>query len=164
MNDIQIINAEKRHFSDVLNLNENLVQFLSPMDMKLCEQLFENAKYFWVIEQNGVVQACLIALDKGKEYESVNYKWFSDRYDNFIYIDRVIVSEDCQGKGYGKFIYKRIFEKAKNDGYKFIAAEINIKPINTPSLSFHQMCGFKQVGAQLINDGEKEVSMQIKKL
>ncbi len=161
MASVQLLQAEKKHFNDVLKLNKKLVRYLSEMDLSLCEHLHKNAQYFYVICNENKVEACVIALEKGKEYASENYKWFSQRYENFIYIDRIIVSEKCQGKGYGKLIYNKIFDMAKKNNYKYIAAEIDIMPRNEPSLLFHEKIGFMQVGTQFVKNGEKQVSLQI---
>lgn len=37
------------------------------------------------------LDAFLIALEEGADYTSPNYRWFSERFDRFAYIDRVVV-------------------------------------------------------------------------
>ena len=45
-----------------------------------------------VVLPRGSVVGFLVGLDgPGVAYDSVNYRWFSERYDCFLYVDRVVV-------------------------------------------------------------------------
>ena len=125
-------------------------------------KLVEEAEFFQVIEVEGQVEAFLIALREGKSYTSVNYLWFSKNYENFLYIDRVVVSREYMRKGLGRKLYSYIFDREKDVDY--ITAEIDIEPINQVSLDFHKSFGFKEVGRQTIKNGEKTVSLQLAKI
>jgi predicted GNAT superfamily acetyltransferase len=148
----------------VLELNEALVHFLSPLTSKKLENLVKQCDFSYVVEIDGLVEAFILALSEDKEYDSVNYQWFSRKYDRFLYIDRVVVSKKCQGQGLGQLIYKKIIKKAKEKKYPFLLAEIDVEPENPKSLSFHENFGFKEVGRESIHNGKKVVSLQALKL
>lgn len=154
--------VKKEDYPRILYLNEDLVNFLSPLDQEDLEKLVEEAEFFQVIEVEGQVEAFLIALREGKSYTSVNYLWFSKNYENFLYIDRVVVSREYMRKGLGRKLYSYIFDREKDVAY--ITAEIDIEPINQVSLDFHKSFGFKEVGRQTIKNGEKTVSLQLAKI
>jgi uncharacterized protein len=40
-------------------------------------------------------------------YDSVNYRWFTERYDDFMYLDRVAFDAEAQGRGLGTLLYAR---------------------------------------------------------
>lgn len=154
--------VKKEDYPRILYLNEDLVNFLSPLDQEDLEKLVEEAEFFQVIEVEGQVEAFLIALREGKSYTSVNYLWFSKNYESFLYIDRVVVSREYMRKGLGRKLYSYIFDREKDVDY--ITAEIDIEPINQVSLDFHKSFGFKEVGRQTIKNGEKTVSLQLAKI
>ncbi len=154
--------VKKEDYPRILYLNEDLVNFLSPLDQEDLGKLVEEAEFFQVIEVEGQVEAFLIALREGKSYTSVNYLWFSKNYENFLYIDRVVVSREYMRKSLGRKLYSYIFDREKDVDY--ITAEIDIEPINQVSLDFHKSFGFKEVGRQTIKNGEKTVSLQLAKI
>ncbi len=154
--------AEQKHFADILQMNEELVHFLSPLNEEELKALGEQCEVFCVAEdENGRAASFLMALREGTEYKGVNYKWFSERYDRFLYVDRVVVSPEHHRKGLGKLMYNQLFKHAKDTSTTKIALEINAEPPNPVSMHFHANYGFKEVGLCEIADGKKTVSMQI---
>ncbi|HKL41975.1 MAG TPA: GNAT family N-acetyltransferase [Clostridia bacterium] len=144
----------------VLELNKASVHFLSPLTKEKLESLIKACDFSYVIEIDGLVEAFILALSENKDYDSVNYQWFKDKYDKFLYIDRVVVSKNCQSQGLGQFMYKKIIKKAKAKEYPFLLAEIDVEPANPKSLKFHEKFGFKEVGRESIHNGKKVVSLQ----
>jgi predicted GNAT superfamily acetyltransferase len=41
----------------------------------------------------------LITFDQDANYDSPNFVWFHEKYDAFVYIDRVVVSAAARGNG-----------------------------------------------------------------
>ena len=101
-----ILDVAEKHLEEILKLNQDLVHFLSDLDMGSLTELGNMAEMFKVVEVDGKVAAFLIAVRENKPYASVNYKWFLDNYDKFLYVDRVVVSEDYQHMGIGRLIYQ----------------------------------------------------------
>ncbi len=153
----------KKYYDDILKLNEELVELLSPMDFDRMKWLEEMSDIFMVAVYKGEFAGFLIALCDGKPYDSVNYRWFSDNYKNFLYVDRIVIKKDMQSKGIGTNFYKELYKVAKEKDFNYITAEINSKPPNEQSLSFHKKAGFNEVSEQEIKKG-KFVSMQVKDL
>ncbi len=89
--------------------------------------------------------AFIIAFDEDADYDSPNFLWFRDRYERFIYIDRVVVAASAHGQGLGRALYEKLFDAAKAAGYPCIVAEVNTVPPNPGSLAFHDRMGFEAV-------------------
>jgi predicted GNAT superfamily acetyltransferase len=109
-----------------------------------------------------VVGFCLVLGDSSR-YDSVNYRWFTDRYDGFMYLDRVAVDEAHRGRGIGRTLYAavdRLMVEAPT-GADHLALEVNVDPPNEPSLRFHARLGFTEVGQQDTPYGIR-VSMQMR--
>lgn len=148
----------------VLELNGALVHFLSPLTKEKLEDLVKQCDFSYVVEIDGLVEAFILALSENKNYDSVNYQWFSRKYNRFLYIDRVVVSKNCQSQGLGQLMYKKIIKKAKEENFPLLLAEIDVEPANPKSLNFHESFGFKEVGRETIRNGKKVVSLQALKL
>ena len=158
---MKIREFEIKDYERILQLNEESVHFLSPLTKDKLESMITQSEMLNVIEVDGIVEAFILTLREDKEYDSINYLWFSNHYDKFLYIDRVVVSLKMQGKGLGKTLYEYIFNYAKETGVAYIAAEIDINPPNPGSIIFHEKFGFKEVGKQRVAGGEKLVSLQV---
>ena len=68
--------------------------------------------------------------------------WFSESYDTFVYVDRIIVSAGLRGQGVTPGLFDDPFERARMTGYQRIGCELNAKPPNPQSDLFHDTMGF----------------------
>jgi predicted GNAT superfamily acetyltransferase len=108
----------------------------------------------------GIVGFCLV-LSSDSEYDSVNYRWFTERYDDFMYLDRVAFAAEAQGRGLGTLLYAEVDRLMVEAGGSQLALEVNVDPPNEPSLAFHSRRGFVEVGQQDTPYGIR-VSMQMR--
>lgn len=108
--------------------------------------------------------AFLIAFDQSADYGSPNFLWFRERYDRFVYIDRVVTSPLARGKGYAKALYADLFQRAKEAGHTRFVCEVNLAPPNPASDAFHAGLGFTEVGRNSIHGGEKTVRYLLRPL
>ena len=92
----------------------------------------------------------LNGLLPSKDYKSEHYKWFNDRYESFIYVDRIIFNKSYQNQGYGTVFYDDLINSIENKPLD-IACEVNTKPYNKQSIRFHKKYGFREVGSKDIN-------------
>ena len=90
--------------------------------------------------------AMLIALDQDAEYDNPNFRWFRNRYERFIYVNRIIVSIKARGRGMARSLYRNLFAWAELAGQRQIVCEVNIRPPNHVSEVFHREMGFVDVG------------------
>ena len=155
-----IRDAEIKDFPAVLALNEESERFLSPMVATRLSQLHERAAYHRVVEVDATITAFLLAFREGTDYDSPNYRWFSERYESFLYIDRVVVSVLQQGRRFGAALYDDLFKFAKRFAITTVTCEFDIHPINEASKRFHSKFGFREVGTQWVANGKKQVSLQ----
>ena len=157
---MQIRNANVTDFPRILTLNEEAVHFLSPLNHERLALLHHAAPFHRVLEYDGVIQAFLLVLREGATYDSPNYLWFSQRYERFLYVDRVVVSASMQGRGAGRLLYDDLFSFAKSSGCQTITCEFDIDPPNAQSERFHAAFGFREVGTQRVGAKQKQVSLQ----
>jgi len=152
---------EKTSSSDlekILILNQNALPAVSSVTLKEMQHFINIVEYFKTIKVNNKIAGFLIALTPGKDYQSVNYKWFEKKYDSFMYVDRIVISPIFQVKGLGTAFYNDLSNFSKRIVPR-ITCEVNINPPNKESVLFHTKYGFKQVGTQFTDSGTKEVSL-----
>lgn len=147
-------------FPAILALNAESVHYLSPMDEARLMHLDAQAAYHRVVEENGRVLAFLLALCEGADYDSPNYRWFAAAFENFLYVDRVVVAKTHQGQRFGAALYDDLFKFARAEGIVRITCEFDLDPPNEASRKFHARYGFEEVGTQAAAGGSKRVSLQ----
>jgi len=161
--DYIIRDANEADLDAVLILNQSEMPRVGSVDQDKLRWFVANATYFRVIEADDRLAAYLIGLRPGTSYESPNYRWFCDHYDEFAYVDRVAVAEFARRYGLASRLYSD-FAAAVPDSVDIMVCEVNIRPANESSTTFHKRLGFRQVGSQTIEGGSKEVALLVKDL
>lgn len=154
---------EKADLDWLLTLNNGAVPNVNYLERQDLDNLLSIACYARLATVDGQPLGALIGLWPGTGYDSANYRWFSDRYDQFFYVDRVIVADGARGKGVGQAIYADI-ERFADGRAQRIALEVNSVPPNLVSMKFHQAAGFVPVGDLTHDGGKKKVVLMIKSL
>lgn len=152
--------ATEADFAAILALNEESVQFLSPLTSARLQQLHAQSELHRLIEIDGAIAAFVLVFRDGAQYDSVNYRWFAQRFPRFLYVDRVVVSSRYRGRGLGVVLYETVFAYARANNFPVLACEFDIDPPNPQSAQFHARFGFTEVGRQAVVGGSKRVSLQ----
>src|SRR5260370_26097932 len=152
---------------EMLTLNHQSEEFLSPLDRPKLARISNEAEFFQVATSLGGLVGFLLAFLPEADYDNPNFLWFKARYEHFIYIDRVVISEEFRGRHLGTRLYADLRSEAIARSIPRLVCSIHIDPPNPVSLRFHQKQGFAEVGQQSIEDphtgdGKKIVSLQIK--
>lgn len=145
----------------VVETNRDNVEVLSPMDEERMRMLKPMCELFLVAEVEGKPAAFLMALREGaKDYDSENYRWFAQRYEKFLYVDRVVIAEPYRHRGIGRRLYEAVFAHARKTGAPYVTCEVDTEPYNAVSLNFHRVMGFHEVGTQHVELNDVTVSLQ----
>ena len=150
-------------FTVIESLNHSVVNLTSPMDAERIQQLHAMSSYHRVIVQDSQLMAFLLVLGPDCDYDSVNYQWFDQHYENFGYIDRIVVRDGSRGRGLGTLLYENLFAWAISQQIGNIVCEYNVEPLNEASRKFHNTLGFQEVSLERIGQA-KRVSMQLRVL
>jgi predicted GNAT superfamily acetyltransferase len=126
-------------------LNNAAVPAVSHADAAALAAIVDMSALSLVAEAGGEVAGFCINLGPGAGYGSVNYGWFSARYEDFVYLDRVVVAAGHRSRGIGAQLYAAV--EAATQAQWFLA-EVNVRPRNAGSLRFHARQGFVEVGQQ----------------
>jgi uncharacterized protein len=147
---MQILPATTDHFAAILDLNREYVDVLAPLGRERLELLDSLASYHRVAVDHNDVVGFVLAFGSNADHDSVNFRWFGERYRSFLYVDRVVVATHRQGRGVGRLLYRDLFTFARREGFEQITCEIDADPPNPRSERFHEGFGFTEVGSQQV--------------
>ena len=96
-------------------------------------------------------------------YESPNYRWFSDRYPEFVYIDRIVIARPFRRLGLGRVFYADVTSFAEVR-VPVLTCEVFLEPRDDVSVLFHGTYGFQEVGQQTMAGVDRRVALLAKDL
>ena len=160
MTDIIIRAMSTSDLEAVWAMNQENVPAVGEETLEDLAKIHEESAIALVAEVSGNIAGFCMVLLPDADYGSPNFKFFCDRLDDFIYLDRVAVTSDFQGRGIGAALY---IEVEKLSDATWFALEVNTKPRNEGSLRFHAREGFVQMEEFETRPG-KMVSLMVKKL
>lgn len=157
---MKIRTVTEADLDQIVELNQANLPAVGSTDRSQIERFVEQTHSFLVAAtSDDKVGGFLVGLPPATDYGSLNYAWFSARYDNFIYVDRIVVGDSGQGQGTGQRLYDTFAGRGRETGADVMLAEVNVKPRNDQSLRFHERYGFVSVGEQATDGGDKRVTM-----
>jgi len=144
----------------VIALNEESVDQLSDLDAERLRYLLECAHRALVVEDAGAVVAFALAMAPGCDYDSINYRWFGERYERFLYLDRIAVDSSLRRRRIGARLYDEMEDAARE--FERMVCEVNLEPANDASLAFHRARGYREL--EQLRHPEKLVVLMTKEL
>jgi predicted GNAT superfamily acetyltransferase len=136
----------------ILEINQANVPEVGSVDAARLEFIVGESPIALAAERGDDVVGFCLVMGSTSVYDSVNYRWFTERYDRFMYLDRVAFDATARGQGLGTALYPDV---------DHLALEVNADPPNEGSLRFHARLGFVEVGQQDTPYGIR-VSMQMR--
>lgn len=134
----------------ILDLNQSVLHAVGPIDHEDLSLLVKMSDQAIVADADGDVAGFVITLPPDASYDSSRFRWFQERYDDFVYLDRVIVSPEHRREGIGSQLYDALPED--------VPVALEVYETNKPSLEFHKALGFEPVG-ELEHNGKINVMM-----
>lgn len=141
----------------LLEINQAATPGVNSLTLAELDALVEQAALTLVAcDAGGVAAGFVLCMVEGMDYRSLNYRWLSERYDRFAYVDRVAVSPAVRGRGLGGVLYAGAADHFRSRR-PILLAEVNLAPPNPGSVRFHERGGFVRVGERWSDDGQKGV-------
>ena len=119
--------------------------------IELFSKLFQMSSLNLLIKYKNKIAGFIICFRENSEYESLNYKYFDQNKEKFLYIDRVLIKSNYRRMGLGTRVYKYLDEIAAKELLP-ICCEVNSDPPNDISIKFHIKTGFKKIGKKEFAD------------
>ncbi|MBS3959198.1 MAG: GNAT family N-acetyltransferase [Xanthomonadaceae bacterium] len=159
----QIRDVRDDELEQVVALNNSAGPSILPMDLGKAHLFWEHADYFRVIEQDGLLGGFLVGFSDRAEHGSPNFRWFRERHDNFLYIDRIVIDAKRRGSGRGRAFYADVMSFAE-PRWASLCCEVFLGVGYDPALLFHGAFGFREVGQQTMPGTKLRASMLMKDL
>lgn len=140
-------------------MNMASIPAVSRLSRDELQELVTKTAYARVVECDAAVVGFLLGFVAGADYASPNYQWFCARYDEFFYVDRIVIGEAWRGQGLGAALYADVDAFARARSLSPVTCEVNLRPHNAESLAFHDRLGFQQIGVQDTEAGHKRVAL-----
>ena len=151
----QFVDLDARDADEVLALNRAAVPAVGDVDRERLLDLFAWSSLAVGLRDDDRLVGVVLCMGPGSSYDSVNYRFFDQRYDDFVYVDRVVVAADARSRGHGGRLYDEVV--TRSPGVALMTAEVNLVPPNEGSMRFHLARGFRRVGAMENADGSHRV-------
>src|SRR3954454_427748 len=132
--DIRLLRADD--LATCVTMNNDAVPAVSEADLAKMTALVDASLLSLVVEHEGEIVGFCVNFGPGADYGSVNYQWFCARYDEFAYLDRIVVSPTARNMGVGAAIYAAVEQHIA--GTPWLLCEVNLRPRNDGSLRFHE--------------------------
>ena len=141
-------NIEIADLPRVLEINNANTPGVSELKLSELEVDLSNSLHALAIDnEHGEVCAFCITFDPGAPDAGDNHRWFAERYEGFVYLDRIAIDFNHQNRGLGALLYQSVEQHMlKSAEHSLLCCEVNLEPPNPGSLRFHQRIGFTEVG------------------
>lgn len=155
---LAIRDVREHDLDAVLALNNAAEGGISPMDGDELRRFFHMADYFRVAEVDGHLAGFLIALRERADHPGHNFLWFKQRYERFVYIDRIVVANAYRRHGLGRVFYSDVQSFAE-PRVPMLACAVFLEPRDDVAVLFHGTYGFHEVGQQVMPDNGRHVGL-----
>ena len=156
---MEIRALQKSDSSSILEINEQGLPGTGKVSEQEILDLLNYSSFSVGLFDSNSLLGFVICLPPKTAYGSLNYLWFNERYDDFLYVDRIAVSTANRNQKIGSKLYQAVIDTASKLGVP-IAAEVNLRPPNPDSVRFHQRHGFTEIGQ--FEHGQKAVIMMLR--
>jgi len=133
--------VEPRDHAFVIELNRLHEHLTAPMDEDRLLALLAWAERAVVIDLEGSPAGFVFLFSAGTDYDSASYVELGRLFDEFTYLDRIVIDEAFHRRGLGTAVYDELEAQA----VRRMVLEVNIDPPNEASLAFHRARGYRGV-------------------
>jgi predicted GNAT superfamily acetyltransferase len=145
----------------LFDVNNAAVPDVGAVDLQKAAWLVAHCEVPGLARLDGQVAGIVVILSDRCGYASDYYRWFTERYESFLYVDRVVVAAWARGRGVARQMYAAV-EQAALERNLAIVADVYSEPPNVPSLNFHRGSGFEEVGSVYMPKVQKTVAKLMK--
>ncbi len=136
------------------HLNENAaIEALQQTKSQFLERL-EFCDHHFLVGTASKVSAFALGMSAGLAIEQFSYQWFMTRFDDFVYLDRVIVDVPLRRQGVGAGLLDQCVKSAQAKSQTSLVCQVHDRPSNAEGHSFVQHMGFHAIESVMLPSRE----------
>jgi len=155
---VQVCDASPEDAAEMLAINNAATPHVNPVSAPEFDLLLNWSAMALKAVDGGRPVGLVLCLPAGLPYGSANYRHLSGWFDEFLYVDRIAVTERVRGTGVGRRLYETVIARAAGR-WPRVVCEVNENPPNPVSMAFHHRLGFENLEPFDNPDNGKRVRM-----
>lgn len=155
---LTVRDAGPADLAEILAINNAATPNVNALDAEPWAWLTAHATYHRIAVDAEGIAGVILCVPAGLPYWSDNYKWFTARFSDFLYLDRVVVAERARNRGVGTALYADLHATVAGR-WPRVTLEVNLRPPNPGSQRFHERLGYQPVGVRESEGGAYAVQM-----
>ena len=101
--DIHLHELHKSHLARVHAINEASLPWVGQVSPTELDALFDLSDHAWGVSVAGTLQGFALCIPPNTHYASPNYRWFSQQFEDFFYVDRIAIDPETRRNGIGEW-------------------------------------------------------------
>jgi len=147
LDNINIRKATEGDIPQIKLINDSESEWVGEESEDFFKRYLDISFFLVAINKQDEVIGFVMVMDGNEEYDSINFLWFKQKYNNFRYIDRIVIKEDYRLAGIADKLYNFVSVSMVEDNRRsFLVVKVSIEPLNLASKKFHLKKGFQKVG------------------
>lgn len=142
----------------IVTERQRLNEKAAPEALSLVESVFvETAKlcdYHFDLTEKGRLIAFAQGMSSGQGLDHFSYQWFSMRFEEFVFIDRIMVDNAYRRQGRGTELLQACVEKAQAQSKALMVCHVHDRPSNKIGHLFAQSMGFTAIESVMLPSRE----------
>jgi len=143
--------------TEVLRINSSSRPGVAPLHYEeLARLLALPNEHLVAAEDNDSALGYVLAFHREAPYDGEEFLVLRSAIaEPFIYIDQVAVAAGRKGRGLGRALYAELARIASQHRIRVLCCEVNTRPSNHYSLTFHKDMGFDSLASLAVSDGRQ---------
>ncbi|MDO9319926.1 MAG: GNAT family N-acetyltransferase [Gammaproteobacteria bacterium] len=96
----------------------------------------------WQGKPGGKLSGFLLSIGAGRAVENFGYMWFQTRFDNFLYVDRVVMVADARRRGMATAMLMEVLQWCRERGIDNLVCQVRDRPANPAGHALCKKLGF----------------------
>lgn len=96
----------------------------------------------WQGKPGGKLSGFLLGIGAGRAVENFGYMWFQTRFDNFLYVDRVVTVADARRRGMATAMLMEVMQWCRERGIDNLVCQVRDRPANPAGHALCKKLGF----------------------
>ena len=145
---------DSRAMAEMWSLNEKAAfEALRQPESQFLERI-PHCDYHLEFRKNSKIKAFALGISAGQAVEQFAYQWFMTRFDDFVYLDRVIVEPTLHRQGIGAGLCHSLVTKAEASKQTMLVCQVHDRPNNAVGHLFVQGMGFQAIESVMLPSRE----------